>query len=74
MSLRSVLRTINDLLNLKKCANCGKPIKGKGLKWRGKQFCSRKCKREYREKHRKKSKSVFLPSDTFEALYWRRKS
>jgi len=59
-------------LTAKRCANCGRIIRGKGLEWRGKHFCSKRCKREYREKHRVKRKGIFLPRDTFDAIYGRR--
>ena len=57
-----------------RCAYCGKPIKGKPYVWRGKKFCSRECKRKYREelaKKRRKNKGIRLPKDTFEAIYWK---
>jgi len=57
----------------KRCANCGKRIRGRGLEWRGKYFCSKRCKKEYRERHKgKKRKGIFLPRDTFDAIYGRR--
>ncbi|MCS7102310.1 MAG: hypothetical protein NZ992_00315 [Candidatus Korarchaeum sp.] len=59
-------------LKLRRCVNCGKVVRGKGFEWRGRVFCSRRCKKEYREKHKKRRKIIFLPSDTFEAVYWRR--
>ncbi|MEM0017200.1 MAG: hypothetical protein QXJ48_04120 [Candidatus Korarchaeum sp.] len=60
-------------LKLRRCANCGKVVRGKGFEWRGKVFCSRRCKGEYRKRHRRRrSYKLFLPSDTFEAVYWRR--
>ncbi len=58
-----------------RCAYCGKPITGKPYVWRGKKFCSRECKRKYREelaKRKRKNKGIRLPKDTFEAIYWRR--
>ncbi len=57
-----------------RCAYCGKPIMGKPYVWRGKKFCSRGCKRKYREelaKKRRKNKGIKLPKDTFEAIYWK---
>ncbi len=44
--------------------------------WRGKLFCSKACKRKYRErkaklKSKRKRKGVSLPKDTFGALYWK---
>lgn len=57
----------------KRCANCGKRIRSRGLEWRGKYFCSKRCKKEYRERHKgKKRKGIFLPRDTFDAIYGRR--
>ncbi len=58
-------------LFVKRCANCGREIKGKIYTWRGKHFCSERCKKEYRRKHKRRSKKGELPKDTFQAIYWR---
>ncbi len=60
-------------LFVKHCANCGREIRGKDYVWRGKHFCSEKCKRTYRREHRKKYRrgGKELPKDTFQAIYWR---
>ena len=58
-----------------RCAYCGRPIRGKPYTWRGKKFCSKACKRKYREekllKRKKRRGGVLLPKDTFGALYWK---
>jgi YHS domain-containing protein len=54
----------------RRCANCGRRIEGKSYRWKGKYFCSEKCKREYRRRH-KREKRGRLPEDTFHAIYWR---
>ncbi|MGB9631420.1 MAG: hypothetical protein ACP5KE_03955 [Candidatus Methanodesulfokora sp.] len=54
----------------RRCANCGRKIEGTPYKWRGKYFCSEKCKKEYRRKHRRKGRGE-LPKDTFQAIYWK---
>jgi len=58
-----------------RCAYCGRPIRGRPYVWRGKFFCSKACKRKYRERKArlksKRKKGVSLPKDTFGALYWR---
>ncbi len=62
-------------LGAPRCAYCGRPIRGKPYRWRGKLFCSRTCKRRYREERsravRRKRGGVRLPKDTFGAIYWR---
>ncbi len=74
---RILLRVRKGLQRLSggpRCAYCGKPIRGKAYEWRGKLFCSKACKRKYREmkaKERRKKRGIMLPKDTFGALYWR---
>jgi predicted nucleic acid-binding Zn ribbon protein len=55
----------------RRCANCGRRIEGKPYRWRGKYFCSEKCKKEYRRRHRRERKLRLPPEDAFHAIYWR---
>lgn len=71
-ALLSIKRTLSSI-NTPRCAYCGKPITGKPYEWRGKLFCSKACKRKYREEKAKlrKKKGISLPKDTFGAIYWK---
>ncbi|GEM_PF-1101160 len=57
-----------------RCANCGRRVDPSlALKWRGKLFCSRKCKTEYRRRISKKDRKPVLPaSSALEKVYWRK--
>jgi len=72
---RSILRKIVTIISgTPRCAYCGRPITKKPYVWKGKKFCSRECKKKYREsisKKRRKRRGIRLPRDTFEAIYWK---
>ncbi len=71
-SILSRIRTI--ISGTPRCAYCGRPITKKPYVWKGKKFCSKGCKKRYREdisKRRRKRKGIRLPKDTFEAIYWK---